>query len=362
MNAKIYPGAASRFLLTAAAFVIVVAGMSAASTIIVPFLLAVFIAIIVAPVFHGLRLWMRSWLALLVMIVALVLISVVFVNIVGRSLNNFRTNLPKYQLDLDKHKDGLNAWLESKKLPKPTWAVGELFDTGAVIGYLRTAAGTLSGLLSKTFLILLVVIFILAESAALPARARAMPGMTEEAWESIELVVGDVRRYMAMKSLISLLTGALVFVWLLVLRVDFPVLLAVTAFGLNFIPNIGSFIAAIPAVLLALAQFGVMRAGVCAVGYVAINIGIGNILEPRVMGSGLGISPLVVLVSLIFWGWVLGPVGMLLSVPLTMIVKIALEATDSTRGIAVLMGSARSALIPEEAPDTSGDRDEAHGR
>ena len=124
-----------------------------------------------------------------------------------------------------------------------------------------------------------------------------------------------------------------------VLGVDYPILMGFLAFMLNYVPNVGSFIAAIPGVLLAFIEFGPGWAAVTAIGYVAINVTVGNVLEPRLMGRGLGLSPLVILISMIFWGWVLGPVGMLLSVPLTMIAKIALESANETRWIALLMGS-----------------------
>ena len=146
-------------------------------------------------------------------------------------------------------------------------------------------------------------------------------------------------------------TGVIIGVALWLIGVDYPVLWGVLAFMLNFVPNIGSIIAAVPAVLLTIVQLGIGPAFLVAVVYVAVNILIGSILEPRFMGKGLGLSTLVVFVSLIFWGWVLGPVGMLLSVPLTMIFKIALESSPETRWIAVLLGSSPPALPETPAPE-----------
>jgi len=125
--------------------------------------------------------------------------------------------------------------------------------------------------------------------------------------------------------------------------VDFPFLLGFVAFLFNYIPTVGSIIASIPGIALALIQFGPGRAVLVGVFYFTLNTVIGNVLEPRVMGRGLGLSPLVIMISMMVWGWVLGPVGMLLSVPLTMAIKIGLECVDSTRGVAVLLsGSAPS--------------------
>jgi predicted PurR-regulated permease PerM len=133
---------------------------------------------------------------------------------------------------------------------------------------------------------------------------------------------------------------------LLVLGVDFALLWGVAAFLLNYIPNIGSLIAAIPPILLALVQFGVGKTLIVAAGYLVVNIVVGSIIEPRVMGRGLGLSTLIVFISLVFWGWVFGPVGMFLSVPLTMVVKIALDSQEETRWIAVMLSNA----APDDNP------------
>ena len=143
----------------------------------------------------------------------------------------------------------------------------------------------------------------------------------------------------------SLVTGVLVTVLLKMLGVNFAIMWGLVAVLLNFIPTIGSIIAAVPAVLLALVQLGLMSAAWVAGGYLIINVLIGNILEPKIMGSGIGLSALVIFVSMAFWGWVLGPVGMLLSIPLTMTCKIALAGNPETRWLALLLGSNRDAAM-----------------
>jgi AI-2 transport protein TqsA len=137
----------------------------------------------------------------------------------------------------------------------------------------------------------------------------------------------------------SLMTGLLVGAWVYLLGIDYPVLWGLLAFFFNFVPNIGSIIAAVPAVLLALLQYDLTRALLTAAGYLAINLVLGNLVEPRIMGKGLGLSTLIVFISLVFWGWVLGPIGMLFSVPLTMVVKIVLENFDQTRWVAILLSA-----------------------
>ncbi len=148
-------------------------------------------------------------------------------------------------------------------------------------------------------------------------------------------------KYFSIKTAVSGLTGVLVGIVLAIAGVDYPVLWGFLAFLLNFVPSIGSILAAIPPVLLAIVQpeLGAGTAVVVAVFLLAINLVVGTVLEPRFMGRGLDLSSLVVFLSLLFWGWVLGPVGMLLSVPLTATVKIILEAFAEGRPIARLLGS-----------------------
>jgi len=160
-----------------------------------------------------------------------------------------------------------------------------------------------------------------------------------------------VQRYMAIKTWMSLMTGCVVALWLYIIGVDYPLLWGLLAFLLNYVPNIGSIIAAVPAVLLALIQLGGGSAILAGAGYLVVNMAIGNFLEPRVMGKGLGLSTLVVFISLVFWGWVFGPVGMLLSVPLTMTIKIALDSNEETRWASVLLGSETGPPPPPEELD-----------
>jgi predicted PurR-regulated permease PerM len=141
------------------------------------------------------------------------------------------------------------------------------------------------------------------------------------------------------KTLTSLATGIAITIWMLILGVDYPLLWGFLAFMLNYIPTIGSIIAAIPTALLALVQLGSGYMVLVLIGYLVVNITIGNFIEPKVMGRGLGLSTLVVFLSLVFWGYILGPVGMLLAVPLTMILKIALGSSEETSWIATMLGS-----------------------
>jgi predicted PurR-regulated permease PerM len=185
----------------------------------------------------------------------------------------------------------------------------------------------------------MTVIFILFEAADFPTKLSAAMDDASGSLKRFEAFSNAVNQYLAIKTLVSIFTGFAVGIWLWVLGVDFPLLWGVSAFLLNFIPNIGSIIAALPAVMLAFVQLGGVSSGLAALGFLVVNLVVGNIIEPRYMGKGLGLSTLVVFLSLILWGWVFGAVGMLLSIPLTIIVKLALEANPKTRWLALMLGS-----------------------
>jgi predicted PurR-regulated permease PerM len=334
------------FLLTAASIVIVIAGMRASADILMPFLLALFIAVICAPVYQGMR---RRHVPTALAVIAILLLMVgavlIIVGVVERAINGLSGRLPAYQAAFVASTAQLGDWLEGFGLELPGTTLREYLNPQVLLRYLGTIAGTLGGFLTTMFIVVIVAIFILLEGSALPAKLRDLPVLSHDTWHRLEQVAADVRRYMFLKTVMSLLTGALVALWLLVFGVDFPILLGVLAFALNYIPAIGSIVAALPGILLAFVEFGLGTSLLVAAGYVAINVGVSNGLEPRYLGDGLGLSPLVVILSVLLWGWVLGPMGMLLSVPLTMSVKIALESDEGTHWIAMLMSGRRRHML-----------------
>jgi predicted PurR-regulated permease PerM len=325
--------------VTAAALVIVIAGMHAASGILVPFLLAMFVAGICAPLYQGMR-RRRVPTPLAILAIMLVMLGgvMLLIGVIERAVSGFADNLPSYQAAFLAQTDKIRLWLDANGIEISGELLRDQFNPQVLIRNLAAIAATLPDLLTTTFIVVLVAIFILLEGSALPDKVSRLPGFSSAGWDHLTRIVADLRRYMFLKTVMSLLTGLLVTLWLLPLGVDFPILLGVLAFALNYIPAIGSIVAALPGILLAFIEFGLGTSMITALGYVAINVGVSNGLEPRYLGNGLGLSPLVVIVSVLFWGWVLGPMGMLLSVPLTMSLKIALESDQGTRWIAVLLG------------------------
>lgn len=220
--------------------------------------------------------------------------------------------------------------------------IQQQFNPGTVLSLAGRLAGSLGKLLSNALLIMLTVVFILLEVGSFREKLSRAFSRSIEPTRQAEQMVHSMQRYMAIKTAVSLATAVLIGIWLRVFDMPFIALWMLMAFLLNFIPNIGSIIAAVPAVLIAWLDFGIGPALGCAVGYLLVNVAVGNFLEPRLMGRDLGLSPLVIFCSMVFWGWVLGPVGMLLSVPLTMAVHIVLSGFDDTRWIATLMGGRAS--------------------
>ena len=328
-----------------AAVVVIVYGMQMMSVLLVPFLIAIFLALItVRPM-----LWMQahhvpSLLAALLIVTMLMLILAVLGTILGTSIAEFTAALPSYQARLDGIIAGVFDFIvRNFKLDESVESISDMIDPGWAMGLV---AGILTGLravFTNAFLIIFTMIFILLEASTAKTKFEAAFGTSADSLESVRDFMQNLGRYLGIKTMISLATGLCAGVLTWALGLDFPLLWAMLAFLLNYVPTIGSIIAAVPAVLLALVQIGPGAAGATALGFIGINVVFGNFLEPRLMGYGVGISPLVVFVGLIAWGWIFGPVGMLLSVPLTMTLKMALENDDRTRWIAVLLGSERDA-------------------
>lgn len=211
------------------------------------------------------------------------------------------------------------------------------FNPRMFISLTLTLMTELAQILSNAFLILLTVIFILLEVGTFRRKIGDAFTQDEELATRATQVVTSIQHYIVIKTWVSLGTGVIIALWLKFLGVPYAGLWGLLAFLFNFIPNIGSIIAAVPAVLIAWLELTTAPAVAAAFGFLVVNGVLGNFFEPKWMGKGLGLSPLVVFCSLVFWGWVLGPVGMLLSVPLTKTARIALDGFDDTRFVATLL-------------------------
>ncbi len=330
----------SRFLFGFAAFVICVAGLKAAETLIVPFLLAVFIATVAAtPVFWLENRRVPNALAIFLVVAALLIALSGLGAVVAQSVGLFTEQLPFYQNRLGTLMTQFTQMLEPLGLDLSADIISR-FDPGMALNMVGTTLRGLGGVLSNSLLILFTVIFILSEASSFPTKLKNILSDPDKDMKIFNRFGENLNQYMAIKTTVSIITGIIISAFLAILGVDFPILWGLLAFLLNYVPTIGSIIASVPPVLLALIQLGPIHALITAAGFVIVNLVMGNVVEPRFMGRGLGLSTLVVFLSLIFWGWILGPVGLLLSVPLTMTAKLALEANQSTAWIGYLLGPA----------------------
>ena len=345
----------SQIMLTLAAFVVVVAGMKSATVILVPFLLSLFIAIIsTAPMFWLQRKGVPSGVALLIVVIGIVAVITLMAALIGQSVSSFSRDLPMYQEKIKAQTMALLGWLNQHGMDTKSLALERTFDPGGIMKLAASLLNSLGNVLTNAFLILMTVVFMLLEAANFPNKLKIMIGAPEAKLDRWEGFINDVKQYVAIKTWVSMATGIVISIWLTILGVDYALLWGIFAFALNYVPNIGSIIAAVPAVLLATVQVGPAKAAAAAAGYMVVNVVIGSVIEPRFMGRGLGLSTLVVFLSLLFWGWVLGPVGMLLSVPLTITAKIALDSREETRWLAVLLGPEKTAhVVQSTEPDSA---------
>lgn len=343
-------------LWATAALVIIIAGLKAAGGVLVPFLVAVFLAIICAPAVRALReRKVPNILAVLLVILAMTALLVGVGALLADTVNEFAYEAPKYQRRVTTMvRDGAVLLADatgSRRLEISTEKLFSAMDPGAIMSLVRNSMQALASVMSDAVLVILTMIFILLEASSIPVKLRLMAGNPEANIRHFTRIAKDVQRYLAIKTAVAVANGVLIGVWAGVLGVDFAVLWGLLTFMLNYIPNIGVLIAAVPAVLLALVQQGLGTAALLAAGFLAVGMIVGNILEPILMGRRLGLSTLVVFLSLVVWGWLWGSVGMLLSVPLTMIVKIMLESSDRWKPWAILLDPPEEAVALATAAD-----------
>ncbi|KAF7766234.1 hypothetical protein PUND_a2029 [Pseudoalteromonas undina] len=339
----------NKSLIIFAALVIVLAGIKAASAIVIPFILAAFIAIICSPLINFFaRYRIPKGIAVVLVVLIIMGLGVSLGGLVGQSVNDFSKQLPEYKAQLKEEFVWLVDVASQYNILINKEQILSMFDPGKMVDVATNMLTGLGSVMANMFLIILTVVFMLFEGPILGKKIHLALDDPDSKIKQIDRFLDSINSYLAIKTLVSLATGVIAGFYLWILDVDYFVLWGVLAFMLNYIPNIGSIIAAVPALLLALITQGPLVAGLVGAGYLTINTVMGNIVEPKYMGKGLGLSTLVVFLSLIFWGWLLGSVGMLLSVPLTMIVKIALEASDEGRWLATMLGTGEETVIKSE--------------
>lgn len=342
-----------RIVLGVAAGFIIVGGLKLAAPVLSPLAFALFLGILVQPLFQWLLarrvpVFLAVLATMLILGAAIAGVLMIFFGSVGE----LREVGPTYYKEFQERAAYTVEWWQGKGISILDWLPAKWRRPEAIVELLGGAVRSLLHLLSAVAIVLLLLLFLLFEAAALPAKLERMPRAVREGLSRFAHVSRELQRYLLIKTAMSLAIGLAAGLWLGVLNVDFAVLCGLIAFVCHFIPNIGALLAALPAMFLAFAQFDLMKAIAVGVGYLVIGTLLGNLIEPALLGRRLGMSTLVVFFSLVFWGWLWGPVGMFLSVPLTATVKILLERSDSWRWVAALLDAGQGRREPP-APDLS---------
>ncbi len=329
-------------LLKLAALVIILAGIHAAADILVPLLLAVFFAIVLNPLVSWfMRRGMARGLAISIVMVAVLVALTLLLGVLAASLNEFSALLPDYNRMLTQKVLALEKMVPFLHLRLSPERMLQRIDSDSLVAFATTLMTQLSGAMASIVLLIMTVVFMLFEVRHLPYKLRFALAQPQIHIAGLHRALKGVSHYLALKTFISLLTGIFTGAGLALIGIQFALMWGVLAFLLNYIPNIGSVISAIPPALQALLFNGTYEAlmvvGLC----LTIHMILGNMVEPRLMGRRLGMSTLVVFLSLLVWGWLLGPVGMLLSVPLTSVCKIWMETTPGGSKLAILLGPGR---------------------
>lgn len=343
---------ATPYLVAFASIIVIITGLKVAAPLLVQLLMALFIAIICMPSIR----WMedhkipRSFAIIIVLAVILAFVYAV-VALVGDSINAFNANKEFYIEQLGSRVKSMADWVASHGLIIENVNVASAFEKADIMSLVTLVLGGVGNIFSDFFIIFLCVIFILAETTSFPSKFAKAFVNAQDKMVHVNHVLSKIRHYLAIKAATSLLTGILASLALVFIGVDYPFLWGMLAFLLNFIPNLGSLLAAIPPVILALIQLGPIGVMWTGISFFAINNLVGNYLEPKLMGKMLGLSAFVVFLSLILWGYIFGAIGMFLSVPLTMMIKIALDTNEKTRWLGILLGPEEEAeeKVPVES-------------
>jgi AI-2 transport protein TqsA len=335
-----------------AAIVVVLVGMHLAAPVLNPILFALVFGLIFSPVYAWLRRRLPTGVALVIMLVGLVVLFAGLFVLLSLSIGRFTERLGFYAERLNGQLGDLENLLD--RLGLSGTDLSEAVNSSAIVGALGAALSGIAGFLSSLFLILMIMLFLLSEGAAMMSRLRASVHEDNPQVARLTVIGQSVVRQFGLRAIVNLVTAVGITVMLLLLGVDFPLLWGILTFFLSYIPYIGLVIAVAPAVLLALAEFGLGRAVVVIVGVVVVNILAENVLSPTLMGRGLNLSPTIVFLSFVFWAWLLGGPGAFLALPLTLFVAVMLETFPETRWLARLMGmpdTTADTPAPEESPE-----------
>ncbi len=328
-------------LVIVASLFIIIGGMKLASDILNPFFLAIFISIVASqPVNWLIKKGIGKSLSIVIIMLLIIISGLLVGGLIGGSIGQFTQSLPKLDQDFKAAFQDIIINLKEFGIDLSDQQFLKAIDPGKIMGFTASTINGMGNILGQTLIITFIVLFMLFELESFPTKYKIITSHEKSPRiYNFEMIIHNVRSYLGIKTLTSLATGVIIALSLKLIGIQYAFFWGLIAFLMNYIPNIGSLLAAIPALLFALIENGLGGTLWTAGVYIAVNIIIGSILEPKIMGDGLGLSTLVVLLSLLFWGWVFGPIGMFLSVPFTMALKIILETSDSSKWLSVILDS-----------------------
>jgi len=329
-------------MVRVAAFGVFLVLLHLGEPIVIPILLAALIAISLSKILDLSDKGLPHWAAVSLACLAAIAVVAALGFVTTRAATDFASAFSQYRGDFDRLQGEVASWLWSQGLGILATAVEE-FDPRELARGLTLPGLTLAlSVVSAGSLVLLITVFLVIESGSISQKLKGTDRLGRLDVQVLKGAARDVQRYLLIKTVTSAATGLLVAGLTSVVGLGHSLLFGLIAFVLNYIPSIGSILASVPAIALCLITLGWVPAFVLAAGYVFINLLIGILIEPRWAGQATDLSPSVVVLSMIFWGFVLGPIGALLSVPLTIIVRITAAQSEEWSWLAMLLSSPRS--------------------
>ena len=343
MNKSLERQSILRPILIIAGIVIILAAFKVAASILSMFFLAAFLAMLFAPPFSWLRnKGVASWLAVLIVFGVIMGSTLLLFGLAWIPLSQMHEKLPAYQTNLSTQISAVRNLLDRFGVDVSTLESQGFLDIGLVFRILREAIQRVSNAMFVLMVVVMTSIFVTLEASSYPERLRSGLGVNNSVIDRYRLFSRRLNSYMLARIKLNLVFAVAVTLLLLILGVDFPVFWGVVAFFTGFIPVVGLVIAIAPPAVLAFLESGWLWAAMVLAGYTIINLAVDNILQPRIMGQDLGLSPVVVFLALFFWSFFFGGIGMLIAMPLTMLTVILFGQYEETRWLAVLMSTGGS--------------------
>jgi len=342
-------------LVGLASFVLIVAGMKAIASLLSPILLSLFVVMVTSPLMQWLKArGVPSWLAYTLVLLGVIAVGLVLILFLAASLAQLSQELPNYRNLIDQQLTDLVQWLDRRGVQAQDIRELEWFQPGRILQALLYFISALLGTVSNVGFTLLIFIYMLASAANFSGRLRHGLSSDPPMLVRFSHFASSISTYLVIKSWLGALTALLQVVLMWILGIDFAVLWGVFSFLFNFVPNVGFYISLIPPTLIALLTLGWGKAIIFAVGYTLINNFFDIAIAPRYLGKGLDLSMIVTFLAVVFWSWILGPIGAFLALPLTVMVKtLVLEPFPETQLLAQLMGSGAPADAPAPATGDS---------